>query len=503
MRASTVRWSGCDRVAVQTGPTRFTFLSLEQDIAQAGGWNDRERPRLWTYNAHYFDDLVARDADARADWHRPLLQRWIAENPPATGAGWEPYPLSLRIVNWIKWSLAGNAPDAIARDSLAVQARWLRQHLEWHLLGNHLWANAKALVFAGAFFEGDEARAWSTTGLSILRRELDEQILTDGGHFERSPMYHAIVFEDVLDLLQLARIFPSAVDLAVVDSWRDAAQRMQTWLQAMTHPDGGIAFFNDSALGIAAEPAALHAYAQRLDVHAPAAQASLQPMPATGYVRLQNKRAVLIADVGEIGPDYLPGHAHADTLSFELSVDGARVVVNSGISGYDAGAERLRQRGTAAHSTVQVDGLDSSEVWSSFRVGRRARPSQVSWREERDRLTACAAHDGYSWRPGSPRHRREWMLSEGALTIVDNIDGPHDEAVAFFHLHPAWRASAEGERHGLLQRGQTQLRWSVEGDVEVAVDASTWHPGFGQSIANQLLRVRWRGGALLTRFEWR
>ena len=80
------------------------------------------------------------------------------------------------------------------------------------------------------------------------------------------------------------------------------------------------------------------------------------------------------ADVGEIGPDYRPGHAHADTLCFELSVFGQRLVVNSGTSEYGLGAERLRQRGTAAHSTVQIDGADSSEVWSGFRVARRARP---------------------------------------------------------------------------------------------------------------------------------
>ena len=79
-----------------------------------------------------------------------------------------------------------------------------------------------------------------------------------------------------------------------------------------------------------------------------------------------------LLDVAPVGPDYLPGHAHADTLSFELSLFGQRVLVNSGTSQYEAGPERSRQRGTAAHNTVIVDGHDSSEVWAGFRVARRA-----------------------------------------------------------------------------------------------------------------------------------
>src|SRR5450759_4718040 len=304
----------------------------------------------------------------------------MSENPPGQGNGWEPYPTSLRIVNWVKWSLDGDTHSPEVVHSLAVQARWLRKRLEIHLLGNHLWANAKALVFAGAYFEGVEAASWRDTGLRLLRRELAEQVLPDGGHFERSPMYHAIVLGDVLDLLQLAKRCPGCCAVGDVESWRSAAMRMRRWLRVMTHPDGGIAFFNDSALGIAPDFTALAAYADALGLPPDAVPlAGIEALPDSGYVRLQMGPAVLIADVGEIGPAYLPGHAHADTLSFELSLHGRRVLVNGGTSTYESGDERLRQRGTAAHNTVVVDGQDSSEVWGSFRVARRARPFAVQW----------------------------------------------------------------------------------------------------------------------------
>ena len=123
-----------------TGPMKFRFLSVERTIGGAKDWNRADWPKLWLYNLHYFDDLAADEAAARAEWHRALVSRWMSENPPGQGNGWEPYPTSLRIVNWVKWSLAGNALSLEAVHSLALQARWLRKRLEFHLLGNHLWA---------------------------------------------------------------------------------------------------------------------------------------------------------------------------------------------------------------------------------------------------------------------------------------------------------------------------------------------------------------------------
>lgn len=479
-------WTACARAVSMTGPDSFRFLSVERRIASASDWNRHGWPKLWLYNAHYFDDLVADDAAARADWHRALMARWIAENPPAHGNGWEPYPASLRIVNWLKWLLAGNAPVPGMLDSTAVQVRWLRKRLEHHLLGNHLWANAKALVFAGLFFEGEEARAWRAAGLRLLRRELREQILADGGHFERSPMYHAILVEDLLDLRQLAAHFPGVVPDAEVQAWQATAGRMLRWLRVMSHPDGGIAFFNDAAFGIAPEVAALAAYASALGV--PVEDGPLQAveaLPESGYTRLQAGPAVLLADLAPIGPDYLPGHAHADTLSFELSVRGRRMLVNGGTSTYDNSAERLRQRGTAAHNTVCVDGQDSSEVWSAFRVARRARVHGAAHRREADALHLSGWHDGYRRLPGRVAHRRSWKLGSDALIVEDAIEGGFRQAEARYLLAP----------------GATGLRWHVQGGA-ACLQPAHWHPRFGEAVPTQALVVRFTTAACRVEFTW-
>jgi uncharacterized heparinase superfamily protein len=490
------------RPASMLGANKFQFLNVIGHACYAADWNDPSREKLWLYNLHYFDDLNAASAKDRIEWHRALIARWVEDNSPGMGNGWESYPTSLRIVNWIKWSQAGNSLDQAWLHSLAVQVRWLRRHIEWHLLGNHLFANAKALVFAGLFFEGDEATEWLAQGLRILRREVPEQVLADGGHFELSPMYHAIVLEDLLDLVNAAAAWPELVPESVVLQWRVAASRMLRWLVGMVHPDGGIAFFNDAAFGIAPDYAELLAYAGRLGI----VTASDKPtglvthFADTGYIRLARGNAVALLDVAQVGSDYLPGHAHADTLSFEFSLFGQRVVVNSGTSRYGIGPERLRQRGTAAHSTVQVDGVDSSEVWGGFRVARRARPFGLEIVED-DVLSVSCAHDGYMRLRGHPVHRRCWQLAERSLKVIDTIEGDFHEAVARYHLHPSAEVINEGEDVLLRLPEGREVRCSLSGGI-FRVASGSWHPEFGLSVPCSQIEVLFTGHQAGIAFAW-
>lgn len=492
------------RPARMSGPARARFLNQEADISDAGIWEDATRSKLWLYNLHYFDDLVAEGAEARLGWHRALIGRWIAENPPGRGTGWEPYPTSLRIVNWVKWHLMHGRLDESALHSLAVQARHLRRRLEYHILGNHLLANAKALMFAGALFQGAEAEAWLTRGRQILAREIGVQVLPDGGHFELSPMYHLIVLEDLLDCLNLCR----AHALVPPHGLEAAIARMLQWSRVMRHPDGEIAFFNDAAFAIAPRPDEVDAYAERLGIR-PVAEAPrpVAHLRASGYARLQQGEAVLLADMAPVGPDHLPGHAHADTLSFELSLAGRRVVVNGGTSVYGTGPQRQRQRSTPAHSTLVIDGRDSSEVWAGFRVARRARILEAAAAGERGLAVARAAHDGYRRLPGRPVHGRTWRLSAGGLEIEDEVQGRGRHRLELmFHLHPD--VTVEQTEGGL------GLRWpGASGKVTVLpppemhadVRDSTWQPQFGLTRASRSLcfsAVVSLPVRLVTRFDW-
>lgn len=450
-RPRTGQWEiAIQRNCSQIAPNRFRFLNQERRI---DSWNDPGISKLWLYNLHYFDSPTVE-----------LIREWIAENPVGKGNGWEPYPLSLRICNWIKWSLAGNPLEATVLESLVVQARYLAETVEYHLLGNHLLANAKALVFVGAFFEGTLAEGWLATGLRILASQLAEQVLDDGGHFERSPMYHSLVLEDVLDLVNLHRVWPD-----LIPDWSDVARRMLGWLRNMMHPDGRFAFFNDAAFGVAPEVNALIQYAERLAI-----QPDQLPLGDSGYIRLENDRAVVFFDAAPIGPDYQPGHAHADTLSFELSVNGLRTIVNLGTSTYEKNANRDFQRSTEAHNTARVDGRNSSEVWSAFRVARRARPVEV--RTDR-RAFAQASHTGYLRLRDPVIHTRTLELRQDALIISDMIEarGKHDVDL-YFHMHPDVDMSIQ------LDRQLTRVE-----------KVGNWFPEFNKAVPNKTIIGRWSG----------
>ena len=496
LRVRSGRWvRAAERRASMTAPDRFRFLNQDHSLRE---WDDPALPKLWRYNLHYFDDLNADGAEHRCVWHEALMARWIAENPPAAGSGWEPYPTSLRIVNWVKYALAGHALTPAALDSLAVQARWLSRRIEWHLLGNHLFTNAKALIFAGCFFSGPEAEAWRRRGLAILDHEYSEQFCADGGHFERSPMYHALALEDVLDLMNLSRAYGGEI----AEPRAGLVQTMREWLAAMTHPDGEIGFFNDAAIGIAPGPAALEAYAGRLGLPALAgAKHPVTDLLDSGYARIETGPLVALIDKAPLGPDYLPGHGHADTLSFELSLYGQRLLVNSGTSLYGESAERVRQRGTAAHNTVVIDGQDSSEVWSGFRVARRARVRNECIEVQGDGVRVAAEHDGYTRLPGRPVHRREWSFSAGGLKLVDTVSGTFASAVAHFHFHPAIRLTRDGDGFAASLPGGQTVRIGFAGGAPKLVE-SHWHPEFGLSLAKPELIVHLDRDTLTTTMSW-
>jgi len=494
-----------ERPPSMKGPMRFRFLNEEQPLA---GWDDSERPKLWRYNLHYFDDLCAEGAETRRSWHQEIIMRWIADNPAFSGSGWEPYPCSLRIVNWIKYALSGNTLTKAAQHSLAVQTRWLASRIEWHILGNHLLANAKALIFAGSYFSGPESDCWRALGLSILARELPEQILKDGGHFERSPMYHALVLEDVLDLINVTRAYdldrlPSSSGGSRIGAeFEGYATRMRLWLAQMCHPDGEIAFFNDASFRIGARPSQLDDYAQRLGQSPLETQRdALVDLSESGYIRLADETVTLLVDAAPVGPDYLPAHGHADTLSFEMSIGAQRFVVNGGTSLYGNSHERQRQRGTAAHNTVEIDGMDSSEVWHGFRVARRARVIERIVEHAGTALTVRAVHDGYLRLPGKPLHRRCWTLEGASLLIDDSIVGDFNFAVAYFHFHPNVVIRVDSGKIEALMPDGTEVAISPSSRF-IAIEDGTWHPEFGVSVDNKRLVIRFDGTNLRTRMTW-
>ncbi len=462
----------------------FHFLNERRTLGHPVDWNP-EASVLWRFHLHYFQYLPALSETLR----RELCREWISANPAGQQPAWHPYPTSLRIINWCKAAPRGTQ----VLESLYEQAAYLYRHLETYLLGNHLLENARALIFASNFF-GDqgEASRWANQGLEIYREQTSEQILRDGGHFERSPMYHALMLEGYLDVLNL--LGPIEENENLSGHLVDAARRMTGFLVALTHPDGQFAQFNDTAFGEALSTSRLVAYAQEVlgDEQLPTS-ASFEE---TGYYVYEDEDVYLVIDGGSIGPDYLPGHAHADIFSYELSFHQHRWIVDTGVSTYESGPERIHERGTAAHNTVTVDGADQAECWGSFRVARRFSPSDVSYKHADDGASFRGRFDGYASLLGDEiTHERSISIDAGGqvIQVEDTVAGRGQHCIeSRIHLHPDVNIEAREADSIHLRYGEHRAHITVD-QGKLQFDKG-WHaPEFGKRKETHVLVIQVSG----------
>ena len=498
--SSEWKWSGplLNRQSLFSN-TDVKFLNQMGTIKSPADWNCASKSKLWLYNLHYFDDLSSLGGEERQSLHQSFIDKWIEENPPCSGNGWEPYPISLRLVNWVKWCSGQSQVPPKYLKSMLEQANVLTQLLEFHILGNHLFANAKALTFVGAYLRGEDSAQLLLQGIKLLNEELDEQFLADGAHFELSPMYHEILLWDLLELINLAMISNRPELADCLPKWTGIAEKALNWLSSMIHDDGEVSFFNDAAIGIAMKPQQIFSYASELGLNHDQINEQLITNHDSGYSRVSYEAYSIIFDHANVGPDYLPGHAHADTLSFELSLGKQRVFVNSGTSLYGTSCERLRQRQTAAHNTVSISGYNSSQVWSGFRVAKRAYATLENSISSAQNTLLIASHDGYLKQSPKVKHTRELLCAPDSVIVTD-ILSKSIPACFHLHLHPDVGVIRLSEKELKIIKGDEVLG-SISSAEFINVKNCTWHPEFGKSIANKKVEIEFANGHLRTEIK--
>ena len=438
----------------------------------AGGGPEQAKAEI--NNLHFMEFLEGADDAAFVR----LVQDWIAHNPRrAKGAGryaWRPYNLSLRTVIWLQ-EIARRRPALPmafveeAAHSLDHQFDYLANHLETDLRGNHLIKNVKALLWGSTCFTGASAERWRVLSTHHLRRELDEQILPDGCHYERSPAYHCQVLADLIECWSVIE----APDLKA--KLGDVVRRMLPPLDLLSHPDGLVAPLNDGGLRMAYPPPAIADAWARLTgetVDVPTGPFALED---AGYYGLAAADARLMVDCGPLGPPYLAGHGHGDLLAVEWSLAGRRVLVDQGTLQYVGGPGRARTRATAGHNTVTLDDKNQSDFYGAFRVGRRARPMPRRFSPTKNGFVFEGTHDGYARLEGAPYHVRCVEAGSSGLHIQDTIEGgTGQQAVARFLLHPDCAIERTNERRLTLCTGALTL--TIEADAAITVEPTAWYP---------------------------
>ncbi|MEW5946465.1 MAG: heparinase II/III family protein [bacterium] len=469
-------------------------------------WSTFPGSPLEKYQLHGFHYVHALDSYPGAPPAREMIRSWLLLIPPGAKPAWEPFPLSSRVVNWIR-AAAAAAGEPVGSDlflrSLFHQLMFLERNVEYRVMGNHLIRNAAALVLGGLFFAGADAAGWLEKGLKILSTEIPEQVLGDGGHFELSPMYHCFVLEDLLDVSAALSANPAPPRLSslrerTLDLLRGKIPHMLRWLETIIHPDGGIPLFNDSVFLEAPAPRLLFERARAL-TGGDAPRPSASPPPASslehsGYHVIRRGKLFAVIDAGPFSPSYLPAHGHCDLFSYELSVSGRRLVVDTGVYDYHHPEKRRACRATAAHNTLRADRGEQSETWGCFRAARRAAPLSASLTARDGALVftgvmRCAA--------SGIRHRRTiFSLETGVWVVLDAVLEPRGTHFleSFVHLHPD--AAVEplknaGGRAGLLLKTPcgnfTLVPVGAADDVSVA--SGSYHPAFWTEEENRVVTV--------------
>lgn len=472
------------------GSGRFELLATPFDAPSGVDWSTASHGPLFAYHLHQHEYLRC-DGVLPAE-RAALISDWIRSH--RAGTGWDPHPTGLRLLAWGKLA---TTPGMLSLDepqrtallrSYADQAETLSQNLEVRLQANHLLSNLLCVVFASLLIESSASAGWRRRSV-LLCDELAAQIRPDGGHEERSPMYHALLLECVLDLLNLCRAAPKRAPEGLEAALAETAGRMLRALEILSHGDGRIALFADSAFDVAAEPSALRDYAERLGLEVERAGAGRGSvcLPQSGYVRLETGAWLLIASVAEPSPPHQPGHAHCDALAFELSLAGRRLVTDTGIFEYVVGPRRHADRSTASHATLQIDGEEQAEIWAAHRIGGRPVVELSAFSDAGEAEATCRG-----WSRRRTLHRRRYRVTDTGAEIEDWVEGPAGEVRARLPIGPGWAVELQADSNPrALCRSLEQAGLAIEIGLPAAftwrLEQGAYHPSFGRELQRPIL----------------
>ena len=449
----------------------FTFLNISHDFSDQIDWNYKGYGKLWAYNLNYFDFLNQKEMSKEIGVS--IINDYI-KNDKVLKDGKEAYPISLRGINWVKF-LSENKVEDSRIDTILLQNYYtLLNNLEYHLLGNHLLENGFSLLFGAYYFQDEKLYAKSK---KLLISELGEQILIDGAHFELSPMYHQIILSRLLDSIHLIKLNNKWKKDDLLSFLEAKASLMVSWLDNISYENGNIPMVNDATYNIAPKSEKLFSYAKSLGI-----QNQNLPLSDSGYRKIRLKNSEILIDVGDVGPDYQPGHAHSDTFNFEVIKDNNPFIVDKGISTYDKNSKRQKERATYSHNTVKIGDKDQTQVWGGFRVARRAKV--ISLKEKTNYIEA--AHDGYL--SDGFIHKRSFLWSKEKLIIKDKISkSTKNTAIASFHLHSSIPEPKINDNKIIIKSIGVYIKF--ENALNIYIDKYQLSEGFNKTKLAYVIRV--------------
>jgi hypothetical protein len=512
---SPPRWNGDPKTGVEA-PLSFGKLLDYRNPRRVG-----DIKYLWELNRHLHIVTLAQayalSGDAR---YFGVIQRhlesWFDGCPYGRGPNWSSaLELGIRLINWsVAWQLLGGASSRVFQDgegprlrrqwldAVFQHAQFVRGHFSlYSSANNHLIGEATGLFVAALTWpHWPRARAWLTEAKAILEREALLQNAPDGVNREQAVSYQQ--FE--IDLLLLALFAGRANGKKFSVAFESRIEAMIEYLASVMDAGGNVPMIGDSDDGVVVRLAQndghcryrsllatgailfrrgdFKAKAGKLDdktrwLFGDGADAAFEQLDGA-QAQLPVRRAFthggyyilgcdfetvneirLIVDAGPLGYQTIAAHGHADALAFTLSVGGKEFLIDPGTYAYHTqGPWRRYFRGTAAHNTLRVDGLDQSQSGGNFMWLRKADARCTLWRPSDERDVFEGWHDGYMQLPDPVTHRRRITLEkrERRVIIEDTaLMSRAHEIELLFHCSEQCRVDPTADGYKLSHEGRT------------------------------------------------
>jgi uncharacterized heparinase superfamily protein len=440
-------------------------LMMTADVFHAA--NATPMLRAYAHGFTWLRDLRALGTDAARSRARALVSDFM-DTDMLDGAGAAPDVTGARLAAWLGHYdfFAASADDDFRQrlmSRLVMDARNLSAALPAELLDGRALTALKGLAAASVAMP--DHVGYLSRVLKFMAPEIDRQFYPDGCHIERSPAAHLAALQDLTEiraLLQAANAEPPPELLAAIE--KSAAA-----MRALRHGDGGLILFNGSKEELGSLIDLVLAQAGR-------SRGTVATLGTCGLFRLAAGRALLFVDAGAPASSKLDRFAHAGTLGFEFSYAKERLIVNCGASPATANDWRQALRSTAAHSTLTIADVSSSELRETG-LGRHPLHVHADRQDSNGAHWIEASHDGWAKLFGAVHHRRLGLSENGEeIQGEDLIEAAQPQPFTIrFHLHPNVTASLQQDDGAVLLRLASGQGWRLRAEgAPIRVEESVY-----------------------------
>ena len=436
------------------------YLSFHNETSSfnLNTWKKNKSSKLWNEKLHSFqwiDDVKGLGTNKARIFLRKNILQWIEHHNKWDPQNWNLIILSKRICNLLGnisffYETADEGFQNAFTKSLNKQAIHLLTSVEIKINNDDRIFIPKAIILSSLCFTN--MRPKLRLGLKVLSEILTLEILDDGMHFSRSPSKHLSFLKNLIDIKNYLGLSGHSIPKAL----NEIIAKMGMILKFFKINNNELAIFNEFNF---IDGHQLNAVIKRANTRLRIPSSLNQAC----FKRISDNKLIFVMDCGSPSKR----KTHAGSLSFEFSHFGEKLVVNSGSPFVNDKKWIEAMRSTAAHSTVSIDDINSSDIF--YQKDTNTRIAKV-WSEllfDKNCYWINSAHSGYKDIFGII-HNRKIHIDSKKLTIrgQDYFSKPTKHYINLpkkmflrFHIHPDIKLNVTTSKKKVFLQLKNNIAW--------------------------------------------